>query len=142
MNSQISPTTGMFPHEMFLGRPSWKMELTPEPTLNPNTHSWLMEQILLQEKASQRLQKLRSVNLQRANKRRVPNPIQEGDYTLVHNKRWPQNHWPKLSSPWQGPFKVLKVHFNSLQIMASPSLGGVIDVTLAICKKWEIGLHD
>ena len=54
MNSQVSPTTNMSPHEMFLGRPSWKMEFAPEPNTNPQVHSWLMEQILLQEKASLR----------------------------------------------------------------------------------------
>ena len=36
-------------------------------------------------------------------------------------------------------FKVLKAKLNSLQIMASPSLGGVIDVPLEMCKKMGIG---
>ena len=56
MNSQISPSTGFSPHEMFLGRPSWPFDLVPEPTTNPDVHAWLMQQLLIQEKASLRLQ--------------------------------------------------------------------------------------
>jgi transposase InsO family protein len=142
MNSQVSPSTGLSPHEMFHGKPSWKLEFVPEPNMNPQAHGWLMEQILIQEKAVERLQKLRSSKLRRVNKGRVPNSFQVGDYVLVHNKRWPQHHWPKLSSPWQGPFKILKVKFNSLQIMASPSLGGMIDVALHMCKRWDVELNN
>ena len=101
-----------------------------------------MQQILIQEKASPRLQKLRTTNLKRLNKGRQPNVFKVNDYCLVHNKRWPQHKWPKLASPWQGPFKVLKVKFNMLQIMASPSLGGVIDVALHMCKKWSLDLYE
>ena len=140
MNSQISTTTGLSPHEMFLGRPAWKFELVPEPCLNPESHTWLMEQLLVQEKAALRLQKLRQVARKRTNKGRVPNSFQNGDYVLVHKKRFPQHRLPKLLSPWLGPFKVTKVHFNSLQLSASPSLGGVIDVAMYMCKKWTVKL--
>ena len=37
---------------------------------------------------------------------------------------------------------VLKAKFNSLQIMASPSLGGVIVVPLEMCKKWDLEMSD
>ena len=47
MNSQISATTGMSPHEMFLGRPACRFEIVPEPCLNPESHTWLMEQPLI-----------------------------------------------------------------------------------------------
>ena len=95
---------------------------------------------MAQEKASKRLQKLRAVTLKRVNKSRIFNPFKVGDFALVHNNRWPQHKWPKFASPWQGPFKVLKVFFTSLQVMASPSLGGVIDVALHMCKKWDVDL--
>ena len=140
MNSQISVMTNLSPHEMFLGRPPWKLELVPEPCLNPQAHSWLMEQLLIQENAVKRLQKLREVARKRTNKGRIPNCFQVDDFVLVHKKRWPQHHWPKLLSPWQGPFKVLKVRFNSLEVSASPSLGGVIDVAMGMCKKWTTEL--
>lgn len=29
-----------------------------------------------------------------------------------------------------------------MQIASSPSLGGVIDVSLSLCKKWEVALHE
>jgi len=38
MNSQISATTGLSPHEMFLGRPPWRFEIVPEPCVNPESH--------------------------------------------------------------------------------------------------------
>ena len=142
MNSQLSPLTNLSPSEMFLGKPAWKMELVPEPNTSPQTHEWIMHQILAQEAASKRLEKLRTTTLKFANKKRIPSSFKENDFVLVHNRRWPQRRWPKLSSPWQGPFKVLKAKFNSLQIMASPSLGGVIDVPLEMCKKWELEMSE
>ena len=135
MNAQPSPMLGVSPHELFLGRPPWKLELLLEPNMNPQVHTWLSQQILLQEHASLRLQKLRSSTLLRANKNCVPSPYATNDYVLVHNKRWPQRKWPKLSPQWQGPFKVLKASFNSLQVKASPSLGGEIEVSTSMCKK-------
>ena len=37
---------------------------------------------------------------------------------------------------------MLKVRFNSLQILCSPSLGGLIEVALSMCKKWSVGLYE
>ena len=109
MNTQISPTTSLSPHEMFLGRPAWKFELVPEPISTPEIQSWLLEQVKMQEKASLQLAKLRATKLKRVNQRRLENPYKVGDFVLIHNKRWPQRRFPKLCSPWQGPFKILKV---------------------------------
>ena len=140
MNSQISGTTGLTPHDMFLGKPAWKLEVVPEPCLNPEDHHWIMKQLLMQEKAVQRLQKLRETAMKRANKGRGSNTFAIGDFCLVHKKRFPQHRMQKLMSPWLGPFKVIKVHFNALQILASPSLGGTIDVAMHMCKKWTVDL--
>ena len=134
MNSQLSPLTNQTPSEMFLGKPAWKMELFPELNTSPQTHEWILQQILAQEAASKRLEKLRATTLKFVNKKQIPSSFKDNDFVLVHNRRLPQKHRSKLSSPWQGPFKVLKAKFNSLQIMASPSLGGVIDVPLEMCK--------
>ena len=114
------------------------MDLIPEPNLNTDVNSWLCEQLFIQEKASKRLQEIRSTKLARANRARVPSSFAINDFVLVHNKRWPQKRFPKLGSQWQGPFKVLKAHFNSLEVMASPSLGGLIDVSTQFCKKWQV----
>lgn len=142
MNSQVSPLTNLSPSEMFLGRPAWKIELVPEPNSAPSIHDWILQQILTQEKASKRLEKLRESALKFANRKRIPSTFKENEYVLVHNKRWPQKRFPKLSSPWQGPFKILKAKFNSLEVMASPSLGGVISVPLEMCKKWDLQLDE
>ncbi len=72
MNSQVSPTTSLSPHEMFLGRLSWPLELVPEPNMSPDSHNWLTEQLLVQEQAHARLQKLRAAALKRANKGGLP----------------------------------------------------------------------
>ena len=37
---------------------------------------------------------------------------------------------------------MLKSRFNSLKVMASPSLGGMIDVSLNFCKKWDLALNE
>ena len=50
MNSQISPQVGISPHELFLGRPSFCLELVPEPNLNPEVQTWLTKQLLVQKK--------------------------------------------------------------------------------------------
>ena len=34
----------------------------------------------------------------------------------------------------------MKVRFNSLTVLASPSLGGLIEVSTFMCKKWVIDL--
>ena len=69
-----------------------------------------------------------------SNLNRVDTNILVDDSVLVNKKSWPRETWPKLSSPWQGPFKVLKVRFNSLQVAASPSLGGVNEVSTQLVK--------
>lgn len=112
MNSQISPITKLSPHELFLGKPAWRFDLPPEPITNPDTNAWILTQLEIQEKASQRLKELRKKDFESANKGRVDAKISEDDYVLVHNKRWPHKTWPKLSPPWQGPFRVLKSRFN------------------------------
>ena len=136
------PLTKLSPSEMFLGRPAWKIELVPEPNTFLSIQDWILGQIEIQDQASKRLQKIRETSLKFANRKRVPSTFKENDYVLVHNRRWPQRRFPKLASPWQGPFKILKARFNSLQVMASPSLGGVIDVPLDMCKRWELNFDD
>ena len=142
MNAQISPETQMSPHEMFLGRPAWRFDLPNEPITNPETHSWIMEQLELQEVASRRLKVLRNSIFEQQNKRRVDANILADDFVLVSNKRWPNKNFPKLSPQWQGPFRVLKVRFNSVKVAASPSLGGIIEVSLQLCKKWTVEDED
>ena len=136
-NSQVSPQTGYSPSELFLGRPSWKFSTVPEPSSNPSVESWLEDQIFMQEKAQKRLEHLRELSLRRANKGRKPCKIVEGDFVLVHKNRWPQKPIPKLESPWLGPFKVHHVHHSSLKVFVSPSLGGLVDVSLSMVKKWN-----
>lgn len=76
---KISPITMLSPHEMFMGSPAWRFELLPELATNPETYAW----------ASQRLKELRKEDVKCANKGRVEAIIQEDDYLLVHNKRFP-----------------------------------------------------
>ena len=47
-----------------------------------------------------------------------------------------------MESQRQGPFRITKVTFNSLEVMASPSLGGLIKVSISDCKKWSPQLYD
>ena len=136
MNSQISSNTGYSPSELFLGKPSWKFQTFPEPATNPLVKNWLEEQMMLQEIAIKRLEKLRESGLKKRNKGRSKSSYQKNDYVLVHKDRWPQNKVPKLESPWLGPYKVVQVHFNSLSILASPHFGCLCKVSLSQVKKW------
>ena len=60
-----------------------------------------------------------------------------GDYVLVHKNRWPQRKISKLESQWLGPYRVHEVHHNSLKVFASPTLGGLVDVSLSQVKRWS-----
>ena len=143
MNSQVSPKTGYSPSELFLGRPSWKMEVTPEPESSPSVESFLREQMNLQEVAMKRLQKLRKTENKMRNKGRVTPSYYVGDYVLVHHSRWPQRKLKKIESPWFGPYQILEVRHNSLKVAVSPTLGGEAIVSLSHVKHWkEISEHD
>ena len=100
--------TNLSPSEMLLGKPAWKTDLVSEPNTSPSIQDWILQQILCQEQASKRLQKFRESSFKFANRKRVPNTYKENDYVLVHNRRWPQKHFPKIASPWQGPLEILK----------------------------------
>ena len=136
-NSQVSASTGFSASELFLGRPSWKFMKVPEPNSNPKVENWLEEQLLLQESATKRLEQIRQNSLRRANRGRTRSSYTKGDYVLIHKSRWPQKKVPKLESPWLGPFRVHEVHHNSLVVMASPSLGGLLKVSLSMVKRWS-----
>ena len=141
LNSQISSVTGMSPSELFHGRLPWKFQSVSEPCDNPSVESWLMEQLFLQEKACLRLKHLRSLALQRKNRVRKPATYKIGEFVLVHKSRWPQRKVEKIASPWFGPFKIVQVHFNSLQVLASPTLGGLVKVSFSQVKHWS-SVHD
>ena len=79
--------------------------------------------------------------LKRANKGRVATHFNVGDFVLIHKSRWPNKRIPKLESPWLGPFRVHEVHHSSLLVMASPTLGGLIKVSISMIKKWS-EVHD
>jgi len=142
MNSQVSQATKLSPCEMFTGKPPWKPELVPEPCTSPPIDEWLKAQLAVQSCAAELLCRNHEKASQTRNQYRMPACYNPGDYTLVHNHRWPQRRWPKLAPHWQGPFKVVKVAFNSLEVMASPSLGGMVKVSIADCKKWSPQVYD
>ena len=137
LNSQVSGKTGYSPSELFLGKPSWKFSIVPEPCTNPSVQSWLEDQMMMQEEVCKRLERLRDATCKRENKGRTRSSYQIGDYVLIHKTRWPQKKLPKLESPWLGPFKICEVFHNSLQVMVSPNLGGMIKVSLTMVKKWS-----
>ena len=127
MNSQQSSKTGYSPAELFLGRPSWKLELIPEPESHPQVESFLEEQMRLQEAAVKRLRELRQKTKKSGNK---PEPTYRvDDYVLVDRKRWPQRKLKKTESQWFGPFRVTEVRHNTAKVAASPNLGGEVLVT-------------
>jgi hypothetical protein len=129
MNSQISVKTGYSASELFLGRPSWKLDLVPEPDSHPKVESFLQEQLSLQESAMERLKVLRSKASKARNKHRKEPSYHVGDYVLVSRNRWPQRKLRKTESQWFGPFKVTAVHHYALKVAASPTLGGEVLVT-------------
>ena len=124
LNNQINPQTQYTPHELFFGRPTFALEVPPEPTTTPLVQEWVLEHSNLCARAQKNLQKLRARRLKRANRGRVDATYKVGDLVLVHRKRFPQ--WPlnKLSPQWFGPFKIIPVHHNTVLVRASPRLGG------------------
>ena len=141
MNSQISSVTGVSPSELFQGRLPWRFECSMEPSENPQVESWVLEQLFLQEKACLRVKHLRSVAMERKNKWRSPASYAVGEWVLIHKSRWPQRKVDKVDSPWFGPFQVVQVGYNSLSVLASPSLGGLVKVSFSQLKRWS-SVHD
>ena len=92
--------------------------------------------MIMQEQAIKRLEHLREVANKRRNQGRSQSSYRIGDYVLIHKSRWPQKKILKLESPWLGPFKICEVFHNSLQVLVSPSLGGLVKVSLSMVKKW------
>ena len=136
-NSQISSQTGFSPSELFLGKPTWRFFTIPEPSSNPSVQNWLEEQMLCQEKARERLEKLRTNALTRSNKGRSQSSYFKGDFVLVHKNRWPGKKVSKIESPRFGPFRVHEVFHNTLKVFASPTLGGLVEVSMWHCKRWS-----
>jgi putative transposase len=142
MNSQISPQTRLSPCEMFTGRPPWALDFVLEPCTNPAIDDWLKQQLAVQTQAADQLRKLHAKAEIVRNRYRTQATYSVGDYALVHNRRWPQRRFSKLAPQWQGPFKIINVAFNSIEVMASPSLGGPVIVSTADCKKWSTQIYD
>lgn len=84
---------------------------------------------------------LGSVASERKNKWRSPAKYEVGGWVLIHKSRWPQRKVEKIASPWFGPFKVVQLNFNSLSVLASPSLGGLVKVSFSQVKHWS-SVHD
>jgi hypothetical protein len=141
MNNQYLPSTGYTPSDLFFGRPSWQADVTPSPDVNPSASEWLSEQLSMQEIAKKRIQQNRERHLKHANKGRSLAHYQERQYVLVHTGRFPQ--WPitKLGSQWFGPYRITKEKSQSVEVKASPNLGGVIDVAF-IYLKYSPGSFD
>ena len=142
VNSQITPKTGFSPSDLFLGRPSFRFEITPDPEVTPTVKSWLEDQLSKQEKASLCLEKKRQATLTRKNRTRRPHQYIVHDFVLVHKSRFPQRRFSKVESPWLGPFRILEVTSRKLRVAASPSLGGEIFVALDQCKSWKDIVED
>ena len=109
MNSQVSPQTGYTPHELFLGRESFKFRLDGplDPGTTPNLKGWVEENLHLQELASKRLAHVRAVANKRANRFRIRSSFVKGEYVLVHKSRWPQRKLLKVDYPWLEPFQIV-----------------------------------
>ena len=58
----------------------------------------------------------------------------------MHKSRWPQRKVNKIQSPWFGPYLILEVRHNLLKLAVSPSLGGIVEVSTSMVKKWN-GLY-
>ena len=143
MNSQVNPKTSYTPSELFLGRPSWKGEIIPEPESTPTVANFLETQMQIQEAVMKRLQKLRATSNKNLNRGRSNATFFVDDYVLVSRYRWPQKKLKKIQSQWFGPFRILEVRHNSLKIAVSPSMGGIAIVSFSQVKHWRtLSDHD
>ena len=103
---------------------------------------WLDFQISVQQVAQERLQKRRERYLGKVNRKRKPTVYREGDWVLVHKRRFPQWTTTAFGSQWFGPHRVVKTQANSLKIRASPKLGGEVDVAHEFLKRYPLDPAD
>ena len=138
INSQVHMQTGVTPAELFLGRPAWTPDLVPDPDAQPSVKDWMESQLELRKKAQERLQEVRQRYLEKVNQRRRPAVYQEGDWVLVHKRRFPQWTTTVFGSQWFGPYRIIKIQANSVKIRASPKLGGEVEVAHEHLKRYPV----
>ena len=96
----------------------------------------------LQKLAQQLLQKHRAVRAKRLNKHRKSPAYKVGDYVLVKRTRFPGMKTTPLSDPWVGPYKVISISPNAVNIFAGPKKGGNIQVDHSKLKHWPDGTEE
>jgi hypothetical protein len=105
--------------------------------VTPLLKDWVQHQIAQQEVVTKRLQEVRQKSLQRRNRNRKNHVYQPNQFVLVHKSRFPNRKLLKVESPWLGPFKILQATPTTVTILASPTLGGVLQVSTEKCKHWN-----
>ena len=142
LNNEIRPSIGFTPHELFFGKPTWNPDIPVDPEGSTTIDSWVIQQKEMCEIASREISRSRSKRLRKANARRKHLDIQEGDYVLVHKKRFPQYTVSKLSTQFFGPYKVKKVFHSTALVRTSPKLGGDVEVGFSFLKRFPHALRD
>ena len=139
LNEQVIGRSGKCPAELFLNRVSWHAVL-PENDVsgNPAAVNWIeqnrQDQITVRDMLlKNRRRQLRS--------RRV-RPLQAFDWVLVHHTRFPGLTRNKLQERWLGPFLVLSVNFNSVEIKVTPRMGKFVKVSQQDCRRWPDEVED
>lgn len=142
LNNEVRPSIGYTPHELFFGKPTWNPDIPVDPEGTTTIDSWVIQQKEMCEIASREIARSRSKRLRKANAKRKRLEIQEGDYVLIHKKRFPQYTISKLSTQFFGPYKVKKVFHSTALVRTSPKLGGDVEVGFSFLKRFPHALQD
>ena len=114
--TSVHESTGFTPHYLVFGHEiSLHLDLMyrPPPSTTPtDVHDWVSQKEKTFRQAYELVQRKANTQQRRRNNlynKRVHGPTyKEGEYVLLHYPVVPVGKIPKLSSPWRGPYKILK----------------------------------
>ena len=145
INHKQREKSGHIRGDIFLGRPTLRLDLPSPHEGNVQVQDWVKEQNKIAQVVQAHLRKERASRLECVNGRRKSAVFNVGNYVLVSRKRFKQLEVPKGAAKdvmWYGPYLVTGVSSGSITACCSPTLGGEVPVAFEFVKRFTFELVD